>query len=777
MQLIIAEKNSVGEAIAKVLGISAKKAGYIEGKDTIVSWCQGHLVGLSLPEEYGEEYKRYRDFSVLPIIPQMWKFKSDLGKSKQLNVLRQLMKRDDVDEIVCATDAGREGECIFRYVYDYLGCRKPVKRLWISSMEDTAIREGMDNLKPDNEYDNIYYAGLCRGKADWLVGMNGSRLFSTRLEASLNIGRVQTPVLAMIVKRDYDIEHFEKQKYYKVTLDCGKFTAVSDRIDDKEKAQEILEKCNGKSAVISEIRKEIKNEKPPELYDLTTLQREANRKYGYTAKQTLEYTQSLYESKLVTYPRTDSRYLTEDMENTALDMVQTILTSIPDFKNITVSSPNIRHCLNNKKVSDHTAIIPTSAIAASNLKALPDGERNILLLISSKLLLASSESYSYENTKITVSCGEYDFFANGKVIIKSGFKEIENALFKSDTKESEDELPAVSEGQQIDSVAVSIKEAYTSPPRAYTEDTILKAMEHAGNDDYDNCDENADIEKKGLGTPATRADIIENLVKHKYIQRDGKKIIAEKRGSNLISVLPEQFKSPKLTADWETKLQKIEQGTYSPDSFIAETEQFVKELVSDYSSKANKDDIALFAKEGIGKCPRCGRNVVEGKLNYYCESGADGCGFAIWKKLRIPEAKVDLKTAKKFLDDGKAELSTVNKEGKPYTGMFQMTDDGEYVNFRYCKDESTAIGKCPKCGKNVFEYTKSYSCEDRDCHFVIWKNINEKNISKKYAEQLIEKGKTELIKGFVKRNSDSTFDAYLTIGLDYKISFAFPPKK
>lgn len=776
MQLIIAEKNSVGETIAKVLGISDKKDGYIEGKDTIVSWCQGHLVGLSLPEKYGEEYKRYRDFSILPIIPQNWKFESSSGKTKQLNVLRQLMKRDDIDEIVCATDAGREGECIFRYVYDFLGCHKPVKRLWISSMEDTSIRKGLDNLKPESEYDNLYYAGLCRAKADWLIGMNGSRLFSTRLEASLNIGRVQTPVLAMIVQRDYDIEHFEKQKYYKAELDCGGFTALSDRIDDKEKAQELLEKCKGIPAVISEIQKETKTENPPELYDLTTLQREANRKFGYTAKQTLDYTQSLYESKLVTYPRTDSRYLTEDMENTALDMVQTILGVIPDFRDITVISPNIRHCLNNKKVSDHTAIIPTAAISSSNLKALPDGERNILLLISLKLLLASAEPHCYENTKITVNCGEYDFIASGKTVILNGYKEIENAVFKTDTR-ANNILPTVAEGQKIEKPALSLKELYTTPPKSYTEDTILKAMEHAGNGDYDNIAENADIEKKGLGTPATRADIIENLVKHKYIKRDGKKIIAEKRGASLISVLPEQLKSPKLTAEWETKLQKIEQGAYSPDSFIDETEQFIKKLVSDYSVKANEDEIALFAKEGIGKCPRCGRNVVEGKLNYYCESGADGCGFTIWKKLRIPEAKVDLKTAKKFLTEGKAELSTVNKDGKPYTGMFQMTDDGEYVNFRYIKDESTAIGKCPKCGKNVFEYAKTYSCEDRECHFVIWKKINEQKISDKHAKQLLEKGKTELIKGFKKRNSDTKFDAYLTIGLDYNLSFSFPPKK
>ncbi len=547
MQLIIAEKRSVGETIAKVLGVKTKKDGYMEGDEYIVSWCVGHLIGLSLPDCYGEQYENYWTFDNLPILPQEWKFASDKSKASQLKVLKTLMNNNSVDELICATDAGREGECIFRYVYNFIGCKKPVKRLWISSMEDSAIREGMNNIKPDSDFDNLYAAGFCRAKADWLVGMNGSRLFSNRFSAPLNIGRVQTPVLGMVVKRDYDIEHFVKEKFFTVSLDCKTFTALSDRISDENSAREIAEKCSGKTAVISELKREVKTEKPPKLYDLTTLQREANRQYGYTAKQTLEYTQSLYEMKLVTYPRTDSRYLTEDMEQTALDMVQTIISAIPEYNSVSLPAPDVKHCLNNKKVSDHTAIIPTSEIGTSNLKALPAGEKNILLLIAAKLLLAAAEPYKYESVKAVVSCENHNFYASGETVLQEGFRAVEKIIKQTETTKGETTLPELSQGQELENIQTSVKEGFTTPPKAFTEDTLLNAMEHAGNDDYD---ENSDVEKKGLGTPATRADIIENLVKHNYIKRDKKKIIAEKKGISLIDVLPDEIKSPKLTADW-----------------------------------------------------------------------------------------------------------------------------------------------------------------------------------------------------------------------------------
>ncbi|MDE5771943.1 MAG: DNA topoisomerase 3 [Ruminococcus sp.] len=772
MQLIVAEKKSVGETIAKVLGLTDKDDGCIKGGGFIVSWCVGHLVGLSLPDSYGEQYENYWTFDNLPIIPQEWKFQSDKTKAKQLKVLKNLMNDKLVDEIICATDAGREGECIFRYVYNYLGCTKPVKRLWISSMEDSAIQNGMGNLQPDSDFDNLYAAGLARAKADWLVGMNGSRLFSNRFGAALNIGRVQTPVLAMAVKRDYDISHFVKTKFFNVVLDCKTFTASSERIDDENKAREIAEKCNGNTAVIGEIKKEVKTVNPPKLYDLTTLQREANRQYGYTAKQTLEYTQSLYEAKLVTYPRTDSQYLTEDMEQTALDMVQTVISSINEYNSVSLTKPDIQHCLNNKKVSDHTAIIPTAEIANSNLAALPVGEKNILLLIALRLLLAAAQPYKYESVKVNVKCSDCDFYASGKAVMQNGVKEIEMQVRGAEQAEKETILPEFSEGEEIHDVTSEVKEGFTTPPKPYTEDTLLSAMEHAGNEDYD---ENSDVEKKGLGTPATRADIIENLVKREYIVRDKKKIAVTEKGKNLIEAMPDEVKSAKLTADWETRLQDIEKGTYSADKFMADIEEFVTGLVSGYSEKV-RDSVFKKEKEVIGKCPRCGKNIYEGKNNYYCESGKEGCGFTIWKKNKYPEAEIDCKTAKKFLTEGKAELNTVNKEGKPYTGTFEMKDDGKYVNFIYCKPEHTAIGKCPKCGKNIYEYPKSYSCEDRSCGFVVWKSINGKTISEAQVKKLLEKGRTDLIKGFSKRNSNEKFEACLAVKLDYSVGFEFPKK-
>lgn len=777
MQLIITEKQSVGETIAKVLGLTEKGEGCIRGGGFIVSWCVGHLVGLSLPDSYGEQYENYWTFDNLPILPQEWKFESDKSKAKQLKILKNLMNDKSVDELICATDAGREGECIFRYVYNFFGCKKPVKRLWISSMENTAIRQGMGNLKPDSDYDNLYAAGLCRAKADWLVGMNGSRLFSNRFGAALNVGRVQTPVLAMVVQRDYDIAHFVKEKFFNVSLDCGEFTAVSERIGDENTAREISEKCSGKTASVKSVIKEIKTVNPPKLYDLTTLQREANRQFGYTAKQTLDYLQTLYDNKLATYPRTDSSYLTEDMEQTALDMVKTIITAIPEFNSVSLPAPDIKHCLNNKKVSDHTAVIPTAEIANANLAALPTGERNILLLISAKLLLAAAQPYKYESVKTVISCEDNDFYTSSKTVVESGFKNIEKVI-KSQLKgekepeEKETALPEMTEGQTFDNVSSEVTSGYTSSPKPFTEDTLLSAMEHAGNEDYD---ENSDVEKKGLGTPATRADIIENLVKREYIVRDKKKITAAEKGVNLIDVMPEEMKSAKLTADWEMGLHDIEKGLASPDKFMSDIEDFVKKLVSEYSEKIQDSRFGK-GKEVIGKCPRCGKNIYEGKLNFYCESGKDGCGFMIWKNNKYPAAEIDSKTAKKFLTEGKAELSTVNKEGKPYTSTFEMVDDGKYVNFKYCQSERVSIGKCPQCSKNIYEYPKSFSCEDRDCGFVVWKSINGKTIPEAQVKKLIETGKTDLIKGFKKRNSDDKFDAVLVIKLDYSVGFEFPPK-
>ena len=780
MQLIVAEKHSVGSTIAKVVGACSKHDGYIEGNGYIVTWCVGHLVKLSFPEKYDEKYKKWK-FETLPIIPEQWKFELDISKSKQFKIVKGLMNDSKIDEIICATDAGREGECIFRYVYNYSHCSKPVKRLWISSMEDTAIYEGMNNLQPDKNYDNLFSAGLSRNKADWLVGMNGSRLFSIRYGIPLNIGRVQTPVLAMIVKRDYDVQHFVKQKFYTVELNCVGFTASSLRIDNENEAKNLAEKCNGKNAVVSDVKKEIKTLNPPKLYDLTTLQREANRQYGYTAKQTLEYTQSLYEAKLVTYPRTDSQYLTEDMQQTATNMIQTIIQSITEFDIQTIATPNVKRCLNNSKVSDHTAIIPTAEIANIDLNGLPSGEKNILLLIAAKLLIATAETHKYEAVKAEVTSVNSDsniFYASGKTVLENGFKELEKYIKNklkggdNDTTERETALPELAVGQEFKNVPAEMTEHFTSPPKSYTEDTLLKAMETAGNDEYE---ENADIEKKGLGTPATRAEIIENLVKREYVQRDKKKITATDKGVKLVSVVPNEVKSAKLTADWETKLQDMEKGKVLEDSFMNEIQNFVSDLVYKYGSVVENSGFGN-GKEVIGICPRCGKNVYESKLSYCCESGKDGCGFTIWKNNKYPQAEITKATAKRFLANGKSELNTVNKNGEPYTGTFEMKDDGKYVNFIYCKFEKVVIGKCPICGKNIYDSPKSYSCEDKECGFVIWKSINGKNITAVQAQKLLLKRQTDLIKGFKRKTGDETFEAYLILKPDNSIGFAFPKK-
>lgn len=613
MKLVIGEKPSVARALSAVLGANTKKDGYVEGNGYIVSWCFGHLVGMKFPDEYSKEWAAKWNFSQLPMIPDKWLFKtSDSGKA-QFDVLKDLMNDSRVDEIVCATDADREGECIFRYVYNLIGCHKPVVRLWVSSLEESAIRSALSKMKPMSEYDTLFSAGFCRAKADWLVGMNGSRLFSCRYRDRLNLGRVQTPTLAMIVKRDYDVEHFVKQKFFTADLALNTFTVSSERIDDEQAANALVSACNSNTATVSAVKKEIKTVYSPKLYDLTTLQREANKAYGYTAQQTLDYVQSLYEGKLVTYPRTDSQYLTDDMLQSTLEIVN-IIGNVYDFG--TVRNPDITRCINNSKVTGHHAIIPTVNIATADLSVLPEGERNIHRLISNRLLCASAQAHKYEAVKVTVSCNDTEFTASGKCILDNGWKAY--AVNFNPDKEYKP-LPDVSVGQTFTAQA-SKGEHFTSPPKPYTEDTLLSAMEHAGQADYD---ENS--EKKGLGTPATRAGTIEGLVAHGYAERKGKQIVSTEKGRRLISVIPDEVKSAGLTAEWEIKLQQIERGQYSPDRFMSEIEEFVKGICGKYSSV--DDSVSFGGTDSIGNCPKCGMPVIKGKYGYYC-SGKCGMNVA-----------------------------------------------------------------------------------------------------------------------------------------------------
>ncbi len=586
MKLIIAEKPSVGRTLGAVLGVNNKNNGYLEGNGYIISWCIGHLVGLANPDVYDEKYAKW-NMSDLPIIPEQWRLVISKSTVEQYKVLKSLMHDEKVDELICATDAGREGECIFRYVYNLASCKKPVKRLWTSSLEEKALLKALEDLKPMNLYDNLFKAGFARAKADWIVGFNASRLFSIKYpnKGGLSIGRVQTPTLNMIVKRDEDIRNFVKTPFYIVEIDCGEFKAYSEKFEEKSQAEIISTLCNEKTATVIEVKNEIKKINPPKLYDLTTLQREANRIFGYTAQQTLDYAQSLYEKKLLTYPRTDSNYITDDMEQTVTELIPILLNNLSITSEIKMENPNISLCINNSKVSDHHALLPTSEIIKSDLTSLTEAEVNLINLVSMRLLCAVSTTHKYNSLFANLFCEKNNFTAKGKEIINGGWKELEKNLMnriKSQTSNDEADvfLPKLIEGQQFQNIATSIAEKSTHPPKPFTEDTLLSAMERAGNDEYDD-----DIEKKGIGTPATRASIIEGLVSREYIERKNKNLIATEKGITLINIVPENLKSAKTTADWETVLQNIEKGKseISDEIFIKQISDQTKKLIDDYS--------------------------------------------------------------------------------------------------------------------------------------------------------------------------------------------------
>ena len=595
MKLIIAEKPSVAFAIAKALNIKGSKDGYIENKNFIISWCVGHLVALAEPSVYDEKYTKW-NYADLPIIPAEFQYKIYGGKQKQFKVVKSLMNRKDVTKVINACDAGREGELIFRLVYNQANCKKPVKRLWISSMEESAIREGFENLKDGSAYDNLYQSALCRLWADWLVGINATRLFSLLYRKTLNIGRVQTPTLALLTDRHNKISFFKKEKYFTVSLDLGSAKAETERIDKEDKANEIMTACADAQAVCVSVKKEQKTEKPPKLFDLTALQRAANRLYGYTAKQTLDLAQSLYEKKLITYPRTDSRYLTEDMARTVLEIISYCL-KLPPFDGISDFRADTFHLFNNEKVSDHHAIIPTMEIQKANLSELPNGEKHILRLIICRLLSSSAEPYMYENTTAVFDCGGHTFTAKGKSVTHYGFKAVDK-LFASSSENEEGGDPPVNfvEGQAFADIKPQLCEKYTTPPKPYTEDTLLSAMEAAGAKETTD-----DAERKGLGTPATRAAILEKLVQTGFAERKGKQILPTKTGTLLISVLPDTLISPSLTAEWENSLALISKGQESPNKFIRGINEMIAELVNRYREFDKTHSNPFQEKSGVEK--------------------------------------------------------------------------------------------------------------------------------------------------------------------------------
>lgn len=684
MILVIAEKPSVGAAIGKVLGASSRKDGYLEGNNYIVSWCVGHLVGLADASSYDERFAKWR-YSDLPIVPEEWLFEVPKDKQKQFKVLRDLMRDKRVTELVCATDAGREGELIFRLVYKKAGCTKPFKRLWISSLEDSAIREGFAHLRDSGDYDRLYEAALARSKADWIVGINGTRLFSTLYHKKLVVGRVQTPTLAMLVEREGKITTFHKEKYFNVHISKDSLTADMEKVKTEDEAKAIAAACNKKQAVVSSLKKETKTVNPPKLYDLTTLQREANRYYGFTAQQTLDLVQSLYEKKLLTYPRTDSQFITEDMESTARQVIGIVSRKLLLFEG-RIHEPDIGRITNNAKVTDHHAIIPTVQLEKQDLTELPESEQKIIRLIAMRLLSATGEKHIYDETSVTLTCEGYEFKAKGKTVVQDGWKSVERCFketLKSKEKdEPERSLPSLNEKDILSSVVSSFTEHYTSPPKPYTEDSLLSAMETAGNDAFDD-----DTEKKGLGTPATRAGIIEKLVKGGFVERKGKSLVPTKDGNNLVCVLPEQITAPSMTAEWENTLMQIERGNADSNKFLSGIVGMTSELVKAYpflsDSEANRFDTG---RESIGKCPRCGSPVYVGKGNYYCSNKK--CSFCMWEDNKFfssKKKKLTKKIAAELLDKGWCRVTGLYTPKRPqlYDAVIRLDDTGgKYVSFK-----------------------------------------------------------------------------------------------
>ena len=686
MRLVIAEKPSVARSIAAVIGATDRQNGYLQGNGYLVSWCIGHLVSFADAALYDERFKKWR-YEDLPIIPESWRLTVPPDKRERFDTLRTLLRSEEVSEVINACDAGREGELIFRTVYHLAGCTKPMKRLWISSMEDSAIREGFAHLKPGRDYDPLHQSALCRAKADWLIGINATRLFSVLYHKTLTVGRVQTPTLKMLADRDAKITGFQKEKYHIVHIAGGGMEAASDRFPDPAGAESVKTACGGARAVCASIQREKKTEQPPKLYDLTTLQREANRLFGFTAKQTLDYAQTLYEKRLLTYPRTDSRFLSDDMEQTAAGIVAGIVPILP-FMEGAAFSPNIPRVLNSAKVSDHHAIIPTAEFVKQGFSGLADSERKLLSLVCCKLLCAVAPAHEYEAVTAVFTCAGQEFTAKGKTVLAAGWKDIDRrfrASLKTDADEDSGdvaELPELAEGQVFEDVAASVTEHFTSPPKPYTEDTLLSAMERAGAEDMPE-----DAERKGLGTPATRASILEKLVQMGFVQRKGKQLLPTKDGINLAAVLPEALTSPALTAEWETRLSEIAKGEADPDEFMAGIEAQARDLVKTYSS-ISEDKQKLFQTErvAVGTCPRCGETVYEGKKNYYC--GNRACQFVMWKNDRFFEERKKAftpKIAAALLKHGKVKIKGLfsPKTGKTYDGTVLLADTGgKYVNFR-----------------------------------------------------------------------------------------------
>lgn len=678
-KLVITEKPSVAQSIAKVLSATKRCNGYLEGNDYLISWCIGHLVELAPPDHYDERYRKWKKED-LPILPANWKYTVSPGTKKQFIILTELMNRDDVDSLICATDAGREGELIFRLVYHQCRCRKPFERLWISSMEDSAIRDGFCHLKPGTEYDALFEAALCRERSDWIVGINATRLFSVLYRNTLNVGRVMSPTLALTVMREAAIAAFISEPFYTVKIQMDGFTASSERIKSEVEAEKLAADCKEASAVVAKVERKNRKEKPPLLYDLTMLQREANKIMGYTAQQTLDYTQSLYEKKMVTYPRTDSRYLTEDMAAMIPELVQKTAKKF-SFSDETVPV-RAGQVINNKKVTDHHAIIPTKTAAETDLSALPAGEQAVLELIARRLVCAVGIPCEFDETAVELSCAGAVFKTKGSIVTEPGWKAFISGVESGKEDKEEDALPIpdIQNGMELTVREAVFKEGKTVPPKHYTEATLLQAMENAGAEEMPE-----DAERKGLGTPATRAGIIEKLVRIGFLERTGNKktkyLIPTQKGTALVTILPEQIQSASMTAEWEEKLLEIERGKYSGDTFMGEIEAMISDLVKNYQIVPDAEILMPKQKsQKIGKCPVCGNDVIEGAKGWFCENRS--CPFALWKQNRYFDSigkKLTVSVAEKLLANGKVRMKGCKsaKAGKTFDAVLILEIDAD----------------------------------------------------------------------------------------------------
>lgn len=681
MQLIVTEKPSVAQSIAEVLGVKEKANGFYQGTDYLIFWCVGHLVELAPADSYDEKYAKWR-YETLPIIPDLWQFIVPAEKSRQFSVLRKLMSDSRVTSIICATDAGREGELIFRLVYNQAGCRKTVRRLWINSLEDEAIRAGMNRLQPLSAYDKLYQAALCRAQTDWLVGINATRLFSVLYRQTLPVGRVMTPTLAMLVTREHQIDAFKPESFYTVNLVFDGFFAAGSKLKERSEAEVIRQACMDKEAGVTKLERKDKQSQPPRLFDLTTLQREANRLLGYTAQQTLDYAQSLYEKKLLTYPRTDSRYLSSDLAVPAATLLPQMKDLLPFIANLSIEQ-SVAQLIKDDEVTDHHAILPTMAVRNCDLKALPQGELEILTMVMTRLLAAAERLYLYQETVIELACGGQPFKATRTQVKQPGWKAIEKAYLnrigcKSEDEEADSYIPELATGQVLKPSEIEIKDGKTTPPKHFTEDTLLAAMEKASREDL------PDDARHGLGTPATRAGIIEKLVRTGLVKRHGnrKKVALRPthKGISLITVMPDMICSPQLTADWEKQLYLIEKGEADPQVFIKATATMIRQLIATYQAVSDAPFQASSEAAAVGTCPRCGDSVIERDKLYGCQNQA--CRFALWKDSRFftsKKIKLTRRMVTDLLQHGQIELKNLYspKTGKTYDATVLLVDDGQ----------------------------------------------------------------------------------------------------